>query len=246
MPQAEVSLSSPQKTVRTVHVFVALCDNKHQGIVPVSAILGNGDDPRNNLYWGAMYGIRTFFKKSAAWSIVAEEDDPKDNILQRVVFKHSSGRVYLVADAYRGAKIKQALVDFFDAAAGHDIAVYKFGNDVLGVNANADLVAYVGHNGLMDFNVQQVEPKGAQANREAIVLACKSKPYFLPRLTTLGCKSILLTTGLMAPEAYTLEAVVTAWINNEDGKTIRERAAGAYNKYQKCGLNGARRLFFSE
>jgi hypothetical protein len=38
--------------LRTVHVFVALADNQHQGIVPVAAILGNGEDPQHNLYWG--------------------------------------------------------------------------------------------------------------------------------------------------------------------------------------------------
>jgi len=36
--------------VRTIHVFVALCDNEHQGIVPVPEIFGNGDDPANNLF----------------------------------------------------------------------------------------------------------------------------------------------------------------------------------------------------
>jgi hypothetical protein len=53
---------SAQEAPRVVHAFVALCDNKHQGIVPVPAILGNDDDPKNNLYWGAMYGVKTFFK----------------------------------------------------------------------------------------------------------------------------------------------------------------------------------------
>jgi hypothetical protein len=46
-----------------IHVFVALCDNKYQGIVPVPAKIGNGQDPLNNLYWGAAYGIKSFFKK---------------------------------------------------------------------------------------------------------------------------------------------------------------------------------------
>ncbi|HST23582.1 MAG TPA: hypothetical protein VLR90_20895, partial [Blastocatellia bacterium] len=47
----------PQKQVvgknsrRVIHVLVALCDNEHQGIVPVPAKIGNGDDPQNNLYW---------------------------------------------------------------------------------------------------------------------------------------------------------------------------------------------------
>ena len=42
-----------------VHVTVALCDNEHQGIVPVPRAIGNGKDPRNNLYWGADYGVKT-------------------------------------------------------------------------------------------------------------------------------------------------------------------------------------------
>ncbi len=52
---------SEQQSYRTIHIFVALCDNKNQGIVPVPPILGNGEDPKNNLYWGALYGVKTFF-----------------------------------------------------------------------------------------------------------------------------------------------------------------------------------------
>lgn len=32
---------------KTIHVYVALCDNVYQGIVPVPKAIGNGDDPRN-------------------------------------------------------------------------------------------------------------------------------------------------------------------------------------------------------
>jgi hypothetical protein len=46
-----------QTSPRIVHVFVALADNQHQGIVPVPAALGNGRDPQRNLYWGAAYGV---------------------------------------------------------------------------------------------------------------------------------------------------------------------------------------------
>ena len=49
---------------KTIHIFVALCDNKYQGIVPVPKAIGNGQDHNNNLYWGALYGIRTYFKKN--------------------------------------------------------------------------------------------------------------------------------------------------------------------------------------
>ncbi len=48
----------PATPPRTIHVIVALRDNASQGIVPVPAALGNGDDPARNLYWGARYGVR--------------------------------------------------------------------------------------------------------------------------------------------------------------------------------------------
>ena len=51
-------------TYKTIHIFVALCDNQYQGIVPVPKAIGNGQDPNNNLYWGCGYGIRTYFKKA--------------------------------------------------------------------------------------------------------------------------------------------------------------------------------------
>ena len=82
--------------------------------------------------------------------------------------------------------------------------------------------------------------------REAIILCCKSKPCFDPMLAQLNAKGILLTTGLMAPEAYTLEAALEGWVREETGDQIRQRAAAAYDQYQKCGLPAARKLFDAE
>ena len=57
---------------KLIHLVVALCDNQFQGIVPVPARIGNGDDPANNLYWGAAFGVETFFRKAKEWSLLAE------------------------------------------------------------------------------------------------------------------------------------------------------------------------------
>jgi hypothetical protein len=56
-----VGPASAQTGPRLIHVFVALAENVHRGIVPVPAALGNGDDPGRNLYWDAAFGVRTFF-----------------------------------------------------------------------------------------------------------------------------------------------------------------------------------------
>src|ERR1044072_7487753 len=61
--EARPAVSKPVVTndsaQRLIHVYVALCDNDSQGIVPVSKRMGNGNDPENNLYWGNGYGVRT-------------------------------------------------------------------------------------------------------------------------------------------------------------------------------------------
>jgi len=235
------------KTVRTIHVFVALCDNDSQGIVPVSKTLGDGEDPGNNLYWGAMYGTKTFLKKTKAWKTVsiARRLDPV--ILERMVLKHRKTGAYLVADAYRGVKIIEAVESFLQAAAGRSAAVMEINGAPLGLYGKADLVAYVGHNGLMDFRVTPPDRAAtSDAPRAAIVLACYSKRYFRDTLASYGCKPILLTTGRMAPEAYTLEGAIEAWLTGHGPQGMRGRAALAYNKYQKCGIRAATGLFHAE
>src|SRR5215471_1347283 len=62
---------------RTVHVFVALADNRSQGIVPVAAVLGNGEDANRNLYWGSAYGVKAFFARSSDWQLVTTQAGPK-------------------------------------------------------------------------------------------------------------------------------------------------------------------------
>lgn len=48
---------------KTIGVFVALADNASQGIVPVPAAIGNGDDPGRNLYWGTAEGFHQYISR---------------------------------------------------------------------------------------------------------------------------------------------------------------------------------------
>ncbi len=109
--------------------------------------------------------------------------------------------------------------------------------------ASPDLVVYVGHDGLMDFSSALDFPSSTAANRSAIVLACASKTFFRELLRKTGAQPLLWTTGLMAPEAYTLKAAIDGWILEESKEQIRQRAAAAYAKYQRCSLSAATRLF---
>lgn len=239
--------ASQTQAIRSVHVFVALADNEHQGIVPVPARLGNGLDPEHNLYWGAAAGVKTFFARSADWVLVRCEPKPKPEVLERCILKHRKMEVYLVADAYRGDEIRQAILDFFDAAAGaspETITLPPASHVVtLAARGGSNLVAYVGHDGLMDFQLPFLPRKKNENHRDAIILACASKQYFAEALRMTGAYPLLWTTNLMAPEAYTLKSALDGWAAGDTNQQIRERAAAAYDKYQKCGLRGARRLF---
>jgi hypothetical protein len=94
----------------------------------------------------------------------------------------------------------------------------------------------------MDFQLPALPRTKSEKHREAIILACISKSYFSAALRSTGASPLLWTTGLMAPEAYTLKSAIDGWILHESNSQIQERAAGAYDKYQKCGLKGARKL----
>jgi hypothetical protein len=239
-----------------IHVVVALCDNINQGIVPVSEKLGNGQDVRSNLYWGALYGVRTHLTQRGGWSIVESSSPQDERIIERAILFQTLKRadsdvpVFIVADAWDGAHIKSALRDYLDMAAGLATEAVDVQQDsqnyALQAGGSAHMVVYVGHNGLMDFSLSASKPQTAdRVVNSAIVLACASKPYFLDLLRTAQSHPLLLTTGLMAPEAYTLDAALKSWVAGGSSEAVREAAAAAYDQYQNCGIDPARRLFWS-
>jgi hypothetical protein len=227
--------------IKTIHVFVALCDNQYQGIVPVPAALGNGQNPNTNLYWGALYGVRTYFKKSSEWKLLATI---KVNgvILERLVFKHTQKNYYLIADAYNGQYIEQCTKDFLSSSSGNKKDSLPLDGTTLDIGGGASLVAYIGHDGLMDFELSDVFANTDNKKRDIIILACFSKRYFSPHLKEANVNPLLWTTHLMAPESYTLHDAITGYINGEANGGVRERAAAAYSKYQNCSMKAAKGL----
>jgi len=239
------SFGQSTSKIKTIHVFVALCDNVNQGIVPVAPKLGNGQDPKNNLYWGALYGVKTYFKRSKDWTLISTLLKPEPHILERLLFKHVATNTYLLADAYDGKYIKQATINFLEASAGHNKLEIRHHNRNLYFGGNSNLVSYIGHDGLMEFDVKgNFKPQNTN-KRDAIILACVSKGYFKPYLLKTKANPLVWSTGLMSPEAYTLKAAIDGWVLNETNTQICERSAQAYHKYQKCGIRGARNLLVS-
>jgi hypothetical protein len=165
---AVVTALAQEPGLRTVHAFVALADNQHPGIVPVPAELGNGEDAEHNLNWGSAYGVKIFFARSADWARLTWDEKPKTEILERCVFQHRTANVYLIADAYRGIEIRQAILDSLGSAAGDGAAMslgVASGATGLPIRGGANLVAYGGTRWVDGFSTL---PVSAAEEREAL------------------------------------------------------------------------------
>ena len=225
------NIAAASEPAGLIEVFVALADNRHQGIVPVPNNIGNGDDPGHNLYWGAMYGLKTMLNRDNAWKPTGCEKPKTGPILQTCRYRR--GGLTLAAHAYRGREIKKAVYCFLDAAAGR------------GDGPKPILVVYIGHNGLMEFGPPPLPKAATPGAPRVIILACAAKAYFGQWLKAAGAKPLLWTTGLMAPEAYTLLAALDGWAKGETDQSVRLRAARAYAKYQNIKTGAAKRLLVS-
>ncbi len=238
-----------------IQVSVALADNKNQWIVPVPEEIGNGQDPRTNLYWGALYGLKTYMTKKAGWKKLASVQVNDERILERLVLKKhfirkgKSVLVYLVADAWDGKYIVDTIKQFIRYNAGYDVFSVNADGKKIYAGGKAHLIVYIGHNALMDYggikSILFSEQESAKDNpdNDSIVLACKSQPYFSSRLKEVKAHPLVLTTGLMAPEAYSLHSAIEQWIAGASDVQVRKAAAGSYSKYQKISVKAAERLF---
>ena len=240
------------RTYKVVHVFVTLCDNASQSIQPVPAALGNGQSPGANLYWGAQYGIKSFFSRSPNWrGRVLRTFPTRPYVLDRAAFCDAAGGkgVWVVAEAYDGSRMREALADFFAAASGAGRVEFATGGQEAPVRIQAggwaDMVAFVGHNGLMDCPVPEVPERLRGGPTAGVVLACRSKDYFVVPLRRAGCRPLITTTGLMAPEAYCLDAIVRGWADGRSAGDVQAAAAAAYAKYQRCDARTAEKLFYA-
>lgn len=225
-----------------VHVLVPLCDNEHQGIVPTSASLGNGMSTKSNLYWATSKGMKRYFKEQQDWKLLQTFSNPNEHVLERVIFERqfeNGAVVKMIVDAYRGDRMEACLVDYFASLAGTKTP----DAEVEGTYGMADLVAFNGHNGLMDVHVSA--PKNFdERTKDAVVIACVSGSYFRPELERCGGYPLVLTKSLLYPGAPVMDEVIYRWATLQSNEMIRQGAGdGYYAMKPKSGVNGARNMF---
>jgi hypothetical protein len=150
-----------------------------------------------------------------------------------------------VAEAWRGRNIADAIRHFFELNRGEHLERVRAADLEFEAGGAAHVVVFVGHNGLMDFPAPTLPPAPTAAKPHAsVVLACMSDSYFTELLKK-DSVPLITTSGLMAPEAYTLAALLESWFAGADAAQVRMAAARAYAKYQRIPENAARRLFIT-
>ena len=78
---------------------------------------------------------------------------------------------------------------------------------------------------------------------EAASLPSKSSAYFHAPLLAAGCQPLITTSGFMAPEAYTLDAIVRSWAAGDPPAAVKREAGIAYAQYQGISPGAGIRLF---
>jgi hypothetical protein len=219
---SQLAFAAPKK----VALFVALCDNATQGIVPVPARIGDGNKPEANLYWGCSDGFAGCFRSNKSWKLVKKETPEDKRIFERLIYLNGSANVEIAAEAWRGSEIKACLTAFESAL----------------VSGNHDLCVYIGHNALMDGDVAQNSGK-ATKDVDAMVLCCMSGNYFKERLTKLGSRPVLLTDQLMYPGSFILRDSLPLWAAGKSLDEIRSSAASSYARNQKISVIAAKGVF---
>ena len=218
------------------HVTVVLCTNRSK-----QTDLCDENKARTNLYWGAQYGVKTYFSRQKNWQRITTARPQNTPILERVIFRRTLNvnaldqTLYLVADVWRGSQAKQAITHFLTISAGENAEQIDVGEQVIEAGGNAHIMAYLGHNGLRNSTLDLDLPKTTMPN-SAIVLGRHTAESFTEPLQNVGSFPLLTTKGLVTPEAYTLEAAIIGWLNSASPQETRNATAAVYAQYQKASL----------
>lgn len=229
------------------HVLVPLCDNEHQGIVPTSPTIGNGLDPDHNLYWMTSKGVKRYFRDLPDWKLEWSKENISLNILERVVFSKSfvnGAKVILIADAYRGDRMHECLNDYFNSLCGNILDTIEVNGEKVVANGGADLVAFNGHNGLMDESTIYEKNINDSKPKDAVSISCISNSYFKEHYWKTLSYPLVHTTGLLYPGAFVLEGILNSWAMLASDEMCKKSAGKSYYEHKpKSGPNGSQNLF---
>ena len=233
-----------------VEVHVPLCDNEFTRCG--NAKLGDGDNPDTNLYWSTTPGLGVWFaRKGGGWKRVYHATDGKDtgdaDVLELHVYrrtittsaawrKRGAPKTYevdLVIHGWRGSAIDRALAAYAADVSGQGTRTITLADKTqIAAGGSARIVAFVGHNRLMDLDKFDW-PKAGDDIKGTIAIACHTKSYMKDDVPAATRVPLLMTNDFLFSNAAPLEGAVLAFARGGGYSQIRTDAATAYAAIQK-------------
>jgi hypothetical protein len=230
-----------------ITVYVALCDNASQGIVPVkNRSICDGDAPSRNLYWATGGGLAGAMR-SAGWKRVHAARPADGPILAVAAWRASLAKggalatrghrgrapVYVVGLAYRGREIRAAMVDFFRAVhRDTPLAIATDDGATLAAGGASHVVGYIGHDyfyDTLDPDALLREARGDSASEKgAFALSCTGNVLIRPGLRRANVRILLLNRTLAFPGAWSVAGIARGLAQGRGGRGIRREAAAAF------------------
>jgi hypothetical protein len=231
-----------------VQAHVPLCDND---VIPCgNARLGDGDHPEKNLYWATTEGFLGWFgRRGGGWKQVLDGDGGaigEEHVLDLRVWRRELATpaawrragaparftMYVVAQAWRGEEIHRAFSHYADDLYGvtaHEVTLAD--GTRIAAGGDAHVVAYVGHNHLMDldaFDWAAVAKHADDRPRGAIAIACHTAVYMQDLVPGARQVPLVLTRDFLLASAAALEGAVLGFARGGDYAAIRKGAAAGY------------------
>ena len=227
-----------------VEVHVPLCEKTI--IACGNAKLGDGDNPDTNLYWSTTPGFGSWFaRRSSGWKRVLRQEAGATgdaDVLALHVYRRSVTtpaawqkhgapaklEIDLVVRAWRGTAIDRALAAYAaDLSSTTARTLTLADKSTLAVGGAAQIVAWVGHNRLMDLE-PYTWPAPATSTKGAIAIACHTAAYMEESVPSATRVPLLMTRDFLFANAAPLEATVLAFAAGGSYSKIRIDAATAY------------------
>lgn len=244
------AVNSGRPVVLQAHV--ALCDNS---IIKCGA-QGDGDNIEKNLYWTTSGAVDGWFRRQrAVWSEVSRRDTSADEsgvlqvrIYRTLVTPDGSWQrrgvtrpfpAYAVIYGWRGKDIDKALKAYMDdlyTCTPRSVPLPAGG--ALQAGGQAHLVAWIGHNRMMDLELPELrqlllrtdgcttQPKGM------IAVACHTGSYLGRYVSAEQRVPLLLTDSLLFAGTHAFEGAARAFLSGSTLAEIRAAAAKSYAEGQ--------------
>lgn len=232
-----------------VQVHVPLCDNRV--LACGNKRLGDGDHPDGNLYWDTDGGFVGWFgRRGSGWTRAPLATDgpaaPKEVLDVRVWHRRVAAAgawraraarqpldVYVIAYAWRGTSIDAGLAAYLDDVFGDAPRAIRLADGTeLAAGGAATIVAWVGHNRLMDVDPIDWAARAAAATSEkprgVIAEACQTAPYMADGVSSSSRVPLLMTNDFLFAGAHAFEGAVSAFAAGGDLAALRRAAAEHY------------------